>query len=61
MELYIFEPLGSEVVADLKLGDSLIKAIAPPDFTMKLGSKLWITIPMEKLHLFDRKTEKAIT
>ena len=60
MSLYIYEPLGSEVVADLKLGDSIIKAKAPPTFKMELGKKIWITIPIDKLHLFDKKTEKAL-
>ncbi len=60
MELYIYEPLGSEVVADLKLGESLIKAIAPPTFKMALGKKLWIALGMDRIHVFDKKTEKAI-
>ena len=60
MELYIYEPLGSEVVADLKLGESLIKATAPPSFKMDLGKKLWIALDMDKIHIFDKKTEKAI-
>lgn len=59
--LYVYEPLGSEVVADLRLGETLLKARAPPSFRADLGSKLWITIPVEKLHLFDKKTGKAIT
>ena len=59
--LYVYEPLGSEVVADLRLGENLLKARAPPSFRADLGSRLWITIPAEKLHLFDKKTGKAVT
>jgi hypothetical protein len=48
-----------EVVAVDRLGENLLKARAPPSFRAELGSRLWITIPAEKLHLFDKKTGKA--
>ena len=50
-----------EVVAVDRLGENLLKARAPPSFRAELGSRLWITIPAEKLHLFDKKTGKAVT
>ncbi len=60
MELFVFEPLGSEVIADLKLGETLIKAKAPPTFKKELGEKLWIEIPISGLRIFDKKTQNAI-
>jgi len=59
-EIYVTEPLGSEVIVDLKVGDNLVKAKATPDFSMSIGEKVWIGFNKEKMHLFDKKTEKAI-
>ena len=59
-EVYVTEPLGSEVIVDLKVGDNLVKAKATPDFAMGIGEKVWMGFNKEKMHLFDKKTEKAI-
>jgi multiple sugar transport system ATP-binding protein len=59
-EVYVTEPLGSEVIVDLKVGDTLFKAKTNLDFTISLGEKVWIGFNKEKMHLFDKKTEKAI-
>jgi len=59
-EVYVAEPLGSEVILDLKIGDSLVKAKTSPDFKLSIGEKIWMTFNKEKMHIFDKKTEKAI-
>ena len=59
-EVYVTEPLGSEVIIDLKVGNNLIKARTTPDFVISMGEKVWIGFNEEKIHLFDKKTEKAI-
>lgn len=59
-ELLIYEPLGSEVVVDLKVGRVILKARAPSNFRADLGRKLWITIPSEKLYLFNKRSGEAV-
>jgi len=59
-EVYVTEPLGSEVIFDLKVGDNLVKAKTTPDFAMSIGEKVWIGFNKEKMHLFDKKTERTI-
>lgn len=59
-EIYILEPLGCEIILDLKAGEDLIKAKAPPDFRANSGEKVWLSFDMNKIHVFDKKTEKAI-
>ena len=59
-EVYVTEPLGSEVIVDLKVGDNLVKVKTTPDFSMSIGERVWIGFNKEKIHLFDKKTEKAI-
>jgi multiple sugar transport system ATP-binding protein len=59
-EVYVIEPLGSENVIDLKIGENLIKAISPPTLWLKIGDKAYINFNKEKMHIFNKKTEKAI-
>ena len=59
-EVYATEPLGSETIVDLKLGDKIIKAVAPPTYKANSGDKVRITFDMEKIHIIDKKTEKTI-
>jgi multiple sugar transport system ATP-binding protein len=59
-EVYMYEPLGSEVIADLKTGENLIKAKIAPDFKLKIGESVWFTIKEDAIHLFDKATNKAL-
>jgi len=59
-EVYAIEPLGHETIFDLKLGDKIIKACTHPMYTITLGEKVWMIFNMDKIHLLDKKTEKAI-
>lgn len=59
-EVYVTEPLGSEVIIDVKVGDSLIKVRTSADFDVNIGEKVWIEFEKDKMHIFDKKTEKAI-
>lgn len=59
-EVYAVEPLGHETIFDLKLGDQIIKACTHPTYTLNLGEKVWMTFDMDRMHLIDKKTEKAV-
>lgn len=59
-EVYLVEPLGSEIIVDLQLGDNLLKVKTSSSFVSPSNKKVWIGFSMEKIRLFDRKTEKAI-
>jgi len=59
-EVYAVEPLGHETIIDLKLGDQIIKACTHPTYTVNLGDKVWMKFDMNRMHLIDKKTEKAI-
>lgn len=60
VEVYALEPLGKEIVVDLKLGDEIVKAVTDPTFPGRMGDKVWMTINKERMHVFDRKTEKCV-
>jgi multiple sugar transport system ATP-binding protein len=58
--VYVTEPLGSEIILNLQIHDTLLKARVEPTFQTSIGQKLWLGINRERMHLFDKKTEKAI-
>lgn len=60
-QLYVIEPLGDKQILDLKVGDYLVKALVSPDFEAEVENPLWIEFPADKIHVFDKKTGKAIT
>ncbi|MEM1986497.1 MAG: ABC transporter ATP-binding protein [Nitrososphaeria archaeon] len=61
-ELYISEPLGDEMVLDLKMDDQIFKAVVMSYVGEKfdIGQKLYLTFDPSKLHVFDKKTEELI-
>ena len=54
------EPLGSEVIVDIKVNDELIKVKESPGFKLEVGDDVWLSFDYNKLHLFDEKTGEAI-
>lgn len=59
-EVYAIEPLGSETLIDLKIGDKIIKVVTSEEYIGRIGDKAWINIDTNKIYLFDRKTEENI-
>jgi multiple sugar transport system ATP-binding protein len=59
-EVYALEPVGKEIIVDLKIGDNMIRAVAPPTFSAKIGDTAYMLIHKSELHVYDRKTESAI-
>ena len=55
---YTTEPLGEMVILDLKVGETLVKAIVDPEF--KVENEHWIEFPVEKIYLFDKKTGTSL-
>ena len=58
--VYVTEPLGRDVLVHLKVGDDIIRAFAPPGTSHDIGATLQFDINHDKLHIFDKATEKAI-
>ena len=58
--LYVSEPLGDILILDLKVGESLVKAVVSPDFKAEMGDEFWVGFPVDKIYLFDKKTGEAL-
>jgi len=54
------EPLGSDTIIHLKIGEILLLIKVPGSFLVEYGRKLKIALDLNKLHIFDKKTEKAL-
>jgi multiple sugar transport system ATP-binding protein len=59
-EIYAVEPMGSETLVDLKVGDWIVRAVVSGEYMRRIGDEAWIKIDTKKIYLFDRKTEKNI-
>lgn len=56
----VVEPIGDQIILDLKVGDYLVKAVVSPDFKAEAGDEFWITFQTDKIHIFDKKTGKTL-
>jgi len=59
-EIYVVEPLGREILVSAKLGDSMIKVLTSPPFKADMGDKVRLSFNLDKIMLFDKKTEKSL-
>jgi len=57
----VTELMGAEIYLYVTLGNTSITARVEPYSTAKPGDKIKIAFDLEKIHLFDKETEKTIT
>ena len=56
----VVEPLGSEILLDVRAGRSNIVARVEPTVRVKVHETVRLAVNAERLHFFDAKTEQAI-
>jgi multiple sugar transport system ATP-binding protein len=56
----VVEPLGAEILLDVKIGPGLMVARVEPSVRAKVHEKIRLNVHPERLHFFDAKTEMAI-
>jgi multiple sugar transport system ATP-binding protein len=56
----VVEQLGSEILLDMKVGESIMVASVEPTARVRVGDKLRVAMRPSKLHVFDAQTEAAI-
>lgn len=59
-EVYIREPLGDEIIYDLKLAGNILRAKTAPTVRLKVGERIGIRFDPERTHVFDIASEQAI-
>jgi multiple sugar transport system ATP-binding protein len=56
----VVEPLGSEILLDVKAGTSVMVARVDPTVRVKVHDPVRLALDAERVHFFDTKTELAI-
>jgi multiple sugar transport system ATP-binding protein len=59
--MYFKQSLGAEDILNLKVGETLCQAIAPPKLRVQVGDSVYATFDMERTHLFDPDSQQRIT
>jgi multiple sugar transport system ATP-binding protein len=59
-QVYVVEPLGDRNIFDLRLGVEIVRAKAAATLTADPGSRVWVEVNRDRIHLFDPKTDKAV-
>jgi multiple sugar transport system ATP-binding protein len=59
-EVYVTEPLGSETIVDVKLGENVIKVLADPDFPGNPGQKIWVNFNSSRIHFFHAQSNQCL-
>ena len=56
----VAEQLGSEILLDLKVGQSQMVASVEPTVRVKLGEQIKLAMDPQRIHFFDATTEASI-
>jgi multiple sugar transport system ATP-binding protein len=56
----VVEPLGSEILLDVRVGRGTIVARVEPNVRVKIHETVKLAVNADKLHFFDAKTEQAV-
>ncbi|MGH7318036.1 MAG: ABC transporter ATP-binding protein [Candidatus Rokuibacteriota bacterium] len=56
----VVEPLGNEILLNLKVGQHAVVARVPPTSRVRLHEQIALTLNANRLHFFDTQTEQAI-
>lgn len=59
-EVSVIEPLGAEIIVDLRLGADVVRAIAPPTRRFRDGQAVWVRFDGARIHLFDLTSGQRI-
>ncbi len=59
-EVYVVEPLGRDMLVDLRVGETPMRVLAPATFRAPIGSAVTLTLDRSKIHLFNSQTDQSL-
>ena len=59
--VYVSEPLGGETVVDLQVGNTLVKALAPPSVAVTQDAEVMVALDPARLHVFTSEGETVLS
>ena len=60
VEVLVVEPLGSQNLLTVKIGDDTVKVSTHPNFPVEPGMNVWLRFPTDKIQWLDRKTGRPV-
>jgi multiple sugar transport system ATP-binding protein len=60
VEVLVVEPLGSQNLLTVRIGNDLVKVATHPTFRVSSGSDIWLRFPAEKIRWVDRDNGKVL-
>ena len=58
--IYVMEQLGRELLVNALVGETLVRAYAPPMADLKAGQQIWLDFAPEAVHVFDGESEETL-
>jgi len=59
-KVFVVEPLGKNVIVDLRVGENIFKVETGVDFKANTGDDVWMLFNKDKIYFFDKKTSQVI-
>ncbi|NLG98760.1 MAG: ABC transporter ATP-binding protein [Chloroflexi bacterium] len=60
VEVSVIEPLGSQNLLTVRIGEDIVKVATHPNFTVEPGDDIWLRFPVEKIRWVDWESGKAL-
>jgi multiple sugar transport system ATP-binding protein len=60
VKVLVVEPLGSQNLLTVKIGDDLVKVSTHPSFRVQPGNDVWLRFPAEKIRWVDRENGNVL-
>jgi multiple sugar transport system ATP-binding protein len=60
VEVLVVEPLGSQNLLTVKIGDNIVKVATNPAFEAAPGTDVWLRFPADKIRWIDRENEQVL-
>lgn len=58
--VHVFEPLGSSTLLTVRVGTRMISVKVPGEFAVDFDDKVWLSVGMENVHLFDARNGRRL-
>lgn len=60
VNVLVVEPLGSQNLLTVKIGDDTVKVATHPTFDVAPGQDVWLRFPVDKVRWIDRESERVL-
>jgi multiple sugar transport system ATP-binding protein len=60
VEVLVVEPLGSQNLLTVKIGEDIVKVSTHPNFEVNPGMNVWLRFPADKIRWVDRESGQAL-